>query len=100
MAAETPAHAPLRLAGRIAAVLIAVGFVALLAYGLVTKSPDRTVDDGLRTSGSVAAPALHQPVLQRGDLGAPLEARVGAVLAGRRVSLTQLRGNSRQPGSQ
>ena len=92
MAAETPAHAPLRLAGRIAAVLIAVGFVALLAYGLVTKSPDRTVDDGLRTSGSVAAPALHQPVLQRGDLGAPLEARVGAVLAGRRVSLTQLRG--------
>ena len=56
MAAEAPERSPLRLAGRIAAALIGVAFVALLAYGLVTKSPDRTVDDGLRKSGSVAAP--------------------------------------------
>ena len=69
MAAEAPQRSPLRLAGRIAAALIGVAFVALLAYGLVTKSPDRTVDDGLRKSGSVAAPALNQPVLERGDLG-------------------------------
>jgi cytochrome c biogenesis protein CcmG, thiol:disulfide interchange protein DsbE len=92
MAAEAPERSPLRLAGRIAAALIGVAFVALLAYGLVTKSPDRTVDEGLRKSGSVAAPALSQPVLQRGDLGEPLGSRVGRVLGGPRVSLAQLRG--------
>jgi cytochrome c biogenesis protein CcmG, thiol:disulfide interchange protein DsbE len=92
VAAEAPERSPLRLAGRIAAVLIGAAFVALLAYGLVTKSPDRTVDEGLRNSGSVAAPALAQPVLERGDLGAPLRARLGTVFAGRRVALAQLRG--------
>jgi cytochrome c biogenesis protein CcmG/thiol:disulfide interchange protein DsbE len=92
MPAEAPERSPLRLAGRIAAVLIGAAFVALLAYGLLTKSPDRTVDDGLRGSGSVAAPALDQPVLQRGDLGPSLQPRVGSVLADQRVSLTQLRG--------
>ena len=87
MAAEAPERSPLRLAGRIAAALVGVAFVALLAYGLVTKSPDRTVDDGLRTSGSVATPALNQPVLERGDLGTPLRSRVGAVFARPRVAL-------------
>ena len=92
MAAEAPERSPLRLVGRIAAALIGVAFVALLAYGLVTKSPDRTVDDGLRKTGSVAAPALSQPVLERGDLGEPLRSRVGGVLSAPRVSLGQLRG--------
>jgi cytochrome c biogenesis protein CcmG, thiol:disulfide interchange protein DsbE len=92
VAAEAPERSPLRLAGRIAAVLVAAAFVALLAYGLITKSPDRTVDDGLRAAGSVAAPALDQPVLDRGDLGQPLQARVGPVLARHHVSLAQLRG--------
>ena len=85
MAAEAPERSPLRLAARIAAALLGVAFVALLAYGLVTKSPDRTVDDGLRKSGSVAAPALNQPVLERGDLGEPLRSRLGSVFASRRV---------------
>ena len=92
MAAEAPERSPLRLVGRIAAALIGVAFVALLAYGLVTKSPDRTVDDGLRKTGSVTAPALSQPVLERGDLGEPLRSRVGGVLSAPRVSLGQLRG--------
>ncbi|HEV7460917.1 MAG TPA: TlpA disulfide reductase family protein [Solirubrobacteraceae bacterium] len=92
MAAEAPERSPLRLVGRIAAALIGVAFVALLAYGLATKSPDRTVDDGLRASGSVGAPALNQPVLERGDLGAPLRSRVGSAFAGGHVSLAQLRG--------
>jgi len=89
---EAPERSPLRLAGRIAAVLVGTAFVGLLAYGLIAKSPDRTVDDGLRKSGSVAAPTLDQPVLQRGALGEPLQARVGGALAGPRVSLAQLRG--------
>jgi hypothetical protein len=92
VAAEAPERSPLRLAARIAAALLGVAFVALLAYGLVTKSPDRTVDDGLRKSGFVAAPALNQPVLERGDLGEPLRSRLGSVFASPRVSLPQLRG--------
>jgi cytochrome c biogenesis protein CcmG/thiol:disulfide interchange protein DsbE len=92
VAAEAPARSPLRLAGRIAAALLGFAFVALLAYGLVTKSPDRTVDDGLRKSGSVSAPALNQPVLERGDLGEPLRSRVGSAFARGRVSLARLRG--------
>jgi cytochrome c biogenesis protein CcmG/thiol:disulfide interchange protein DsbE len=92
VAAEAPERSPLRLAGRIAAALIGFAFVALLAYGLVTKSPDRTVDDGLRKSGSVSAPALNQPVLERGELGERLRFRVGSAFAGRPVSLAQLRG--------
>jgi cytochrome c biogenesis protein CcmG, thiol:disulfide interchange protein DsbE len=92
VAAEAPERSPLRLAGRIAAALIGFAFVALLAYGLVTKSPDRTVDDGLRKSGSVSAPALNQPVLERGDLGEPLRSRVGSAFARRSVSLARLRG--------
>src|SRR5256714_14435518 len=82
VAAEAPERSPLRLAGRIAAALVGVAFVALLAYGLVTKSPDRTVDDGLRKSGSVAAPALNQPALERGVLGGTLPSRVRNVLSG------------------
>jgi cytochrome c biogenesis protein CcmG/thiol:disulfide interchange protein DsbE len=92
VAAEAPERSPLRLAGRIAAALVGAAFVALLAYGLATKSPDRTVDDGLRKSGSVAAPALNQPVLERGELGEPLQTRLGSVFAGRTVALEQLRG--------
>jgi hypothetical protein len=90
--AEAPEHSPLRLAGRIVAALMGAAFVLLLVYGLLTKSTDRTVDDGLRKSGSVAAPALNQPVLERGDLGQPLRARLGNVFAGRTVALAQLRG--------
>jgi cytochrome c biogenesis protein CcmG/thiol:disulfide interchange protein DsbE len=92
VAAEAPERSPLRLAGRIAAALVGAAFVALLVYGLATKSPDRTVDDGLRKSGSVAAPALNQPVLERGELGEPLQTRLGSVFAGRTVALQQLRG--------
>src|SRR2546430_324817 len=92
VAAEAPQRPPPRPAGRIVAALIGVAFVALLAYGLVTKSPDGRVDDGLRAWGSVAAPALSQPVLERGALGEPLQSRVGNALAGRSVRLAQLRG--------
>ena len=36
-----------------------VGFVALLAYGLTTKAPDRTIDDALSRGQAVAPPGFE-----------------------------------------
>jgi cytochrome c biogenesis protein CcmG/thiol:disulfide interchange protein DsbE len=91
MAAEPhPAieRSPLRYAGRAVAALLAVGFIALLAYGLLTKSANTTIDDSLAKSRPVPAPAVDLPVLQPGDQAA----RLAPALADGRVSLGELRG--------
>ncbi len=92
--ASTPAEArgPLRLAGRAIAVVIAVAFVALLAYGLLSKATNHSIDQGIKRSGSAPAPTLELPVLERGSLGPPLDTRVGPALRSRRLALSQLRG--------
>jgi cytochrome c biogenesis protein CcmG/thiol:disulfide interchange protein DsbE len=82
----------LRLAGRGLAVVIAILFVLLLAYGLLSRATDDSIDRGLKRSGSAPAPALELPVLERGSLGPSLEARVGPALAGPRFALSRLRG--------
>ncbi len=88
MATEAPApsdaRGPLRLVGRIVAVAIAVLFVALLIYGLLSKATNDTIDE--------PAPALELPVLDRGSLGPVLGARVGPALAGPQLSLSELHG--------
>ena len=96
MATEAPAptesRGPLRLVGRVVAVAIAVLFVALLVYGLLSKATNDTIDDGLRRSRSAPAPALALPVLDRGSLGPVLGARVGPTLAAPGLTLSELRG--------
>ena len=96
MATEAPApseaRGPLRLVGRVVAVAVAVLFVALLAYGLLSKAPDDSIDQGLKRSGSAAAPGVELPVLERGSLGPALSARVGPALARSRLNLSELRG--------
>ena len=96
MATEAPAptesRGPLRLVGRVVAVAIAVLFVALLVYGLLSKATNDTIDDGLRRSHSAPAPALALPVLDRGSLGPVLGARVGPTLAAPGLTLSELRG--------
>jgi cytochrome c biogenesis protein CcmG, thiol:disulfide interchange protein DsbE len=89
-----PAASPgrLRLVLRAAAVLAAVAFLALLAYGVLTESEDTSVDDRLRREGSAPAPGLDLRVLERGDPGPPLAARLGPALADGRLSLRELRG--------
>jgi cytochrome c biogenesis protein CcmG, thiol:disulfide interchange protein DsbE len=37
---------------------LAVGFVALLVYGLTTSAPDRTIDDALSKGEAIAAPGF------------------------------------------
>lgn len=66
--------------------------VALLAYGVLAKSPDTSIDDGLTSGKPKAAPGFDLRVLARGSLG-PLERRLAPPLANGRVDLEELRGN-------
>jgi cytochrome c biogenesis protein CcmG, thiol:disulfide interchange protein DsbE len=74
--------------------LLAVGlFVALLAYGLLTKAPRDTIDTSLGKAEAAPAPGFDLPVLQRGQLGRPLGRRLASALADGHVSVQELRGN-------
>jgi len=87
----TAKRGPLRYAGRAAAVVLAAGFVGLLAYGLVTKSGDTAIDDSLSQARPIQAPPVDLPVLVRPS-GAPAARRPAAAAADGRVSLRELRG--------
>ncbi|HEY8866184.1 MAG TPA: TlpA disulfide reductase family protein [Solirubrobacteraceae bacterium] len=82
-------RSPLRYAGRAVAALLAAGFIALLAYGLLTKATNTTIDDSLAKSKPVAAPSIDLPVLQRGSAASQIGARA---FADGKISLRELRG--------
>ena len=64
-------RSPGRRALRIAGVLAAVAFVALLAYGLTTKATNSTIDDALSRGEAVSAPGFTLSKLADGrDAGA------------------------------
>jgi cytochrome c biogenesis protein CcmG, thiol:disulfide interchange protein DsbE len=77
--------------GRGIAVLVAVSFVALLAYGLATKSSDTRIDDALADGRPIAAPGFHLDVLQPGDVGK--DRRLARATSDGRLSLRELRGS-------
>jgi cytochrome c biogenesis protein CcmG/thiol:disulfide interchange protein DsbE len=79
-------------AGRAVAVLVLAMFIALLVYGLSTKSPRTDIDDALARAEPVPAPDFELPVLERGSLGPVLERRLRGALADRRVAVEELRG--------
>ena len=82
-------RSPARRVLRIAGVLAAVAFVALLAYGLTTKATNSTIDDALSRGESVAAPGFTLSSLAEGrDAG---DAWAKAASDGD-VSLSELRG--------
>jgi cytochrome c biogenesis protein CcmG, thiol:disulfide interchange protein DsbE len=82
-------RSPARRALRIAGVLAAVAFVALLAYGLTTKATNSTIDDALSRGESVVAPGFTLSSLAEGrDAG---DAWAKAASDGD-VSLSELRG--------
>lgn len=89
--ADMGAARGLRWFGRAVAIAVAVSFVALLAYGLATKSDDTRIDDALADGRPIAAPAFDLDVLQRGD--APAGSRLAAALADGKLSLRELRGS-------
>ena len=91
-----PAESPLARSGlgsllRGFVVLALVGFIALLAYGVVAQAPDTTIDDALARSETTAAPGFALASLQRGQPGA-LGSRWDRAAADDRVDLGELRG--------
>ena len=80
----------LRNAGRVAAAVVAAAFLALLAYGIVTKSSDTSIDDSIRSGRAIAAPGLDLPVLVPGQGTSP---RLRAAEADGRLRLAELRGS-------
>ena len=74
------------------AVLLVGLFVALLAWGLLTKAPDDRVDQALARGESSPPPELSLPVLERGRLGPRLSHSLARALADRRIDVQELRG--------
>lgn len=91
-AVDPPRRGRLRYAGRITAVVAAGLFIGLLAYGVLTRPQDTTIDDRLARSETAPAPAFDLPILERGVLGPVLARRLAPALADGRVSLQELRG--------
>jgi cytochrome c biogenesis protein CcmG/thiol:disulfide interchange protein DsbE len=82
-------RSPARRALRIAGVLAAVAFVALLAYGLTSKATNSTIDDALSRGETVPAPGFTLSKLADGRDGGAAWARAAA---DGDVSLRELRG--------
>jgi cytochrome c biogenesis protein CcmG/thiol:disulfide interchange protein DsbE len=82
----------LGIAARAVAVLVLAAFIALLVYGLSTKSPRTDIDEALARAEPVPAPDFELPVLERGSLGPLLERRLRPALADGRVAVDELQG--------
>lgn len=77
---------------RVLGILAAVGFVLLLVFGLVAKSPNTSIDDALAKANAIAAPGFTLDVLERGRPPARLRGVSARATADGRVSLSELRG--------
>jgi cytochrome c biogenesis protein CcmG, thiol:disulfide interchange protein DsbE len=82
-------RSPLRRALRIAGVLAAVAFVALLVYGLTSKATNSTIDNALSRGESVPAPGFTLSELAGGKQTGAAWARAAG---DGKVSLDELRG--------
>ncbi|MFP5361559.1 MAG: TlpA family protein disulfide reductase [Thermoleophilia bacterium] len=81
---------PLRFAGRVVAFALAAGLVALLAYGLLARAPDTTIDDALANASPVPAPGFSLEALIAGSR--PKNLAFARAQADDRVDLRELRG--------
>lgn len=69
-----------------------LGFLALLAYGLVRKAPDTSIADSLAAGKLAEASGFDLEVLEPGRPGGRLEAAVERAAANGRIALGELRG--------
>lgn len=79
-------------AGRLVVFALVAGFLALLAYGLISKGSDDRIDEAIASGRSAAAPGFSLEVLARGDLPPRLAHPLGPAVARDRLSLALLRG--------
>ena len=73
-------------------VTVGVLFAGLLAYGLISRAPDSTIDDALANGRPVDAPGYRLEVLRRGTLGSAIERRVRGALSDGWLETRELRG--------
>jgi cytochrome c biogenesis protein CcmG, thiol:disulfide interchange protein DsbE len=83
---------PLRFLAPAVGLAAAAALVALLAYGVIARNPDTTIDDSLARNEPIAAPSYRLAVLRRGNLGAGLQRKLSPALADGRVEDSELRG--------
>jgi cytochrome c biogenesis protein CcmG, thiol:disulfide interchange protein DsbE len=76
---------------RLLGLLAVIGFVAVLVYGVLGRSPDTTIDDALARREAVPAPGFALDVLTAGDPG-PLAGVWQRAAGDGRVNLRELRG--------
>lgn len=77
---------------RAVAILAILALVGLLAYGLLSKGANTSVDQSLAEGTAPLAPGFDDEVLDRGTLSETLRRRIGPALADGELSLTELRG--------
>jgi cytochrome c biogenesis protein CcmG, thiol:disulfide interchange protein DsbE len=77
---------------RLVLVGVAALFVALLAYGVLSKAPDGAIDESLARGEPAAAPGFELPVLKQGRPGKELAPVVERAVVDGSVSLEELRG--------
>jgi cytochrome c biogenesis protein CcmG, thiol:disulfide interchange protein DsbE len=78
--------------GRFITVGLIALFVALLAYGVLSKPADTTIDSSLADATAPAAPGFELNLLQEGRPGPRLERRLGRATVDGRLALGELRG--------
>lgn len=76
----------------IAAMTLLGLFIALLAYGLLSKSADTTIDSSLAEAKAPTAPGFELEVLEHGAVGARLQRTVERSTSDGNLSLAELRG--------
>lgn len=72
--------------------VLGVGFVALLVYGLLAQAPERGIDDQLAKSRPAPAPGFELAALADGRPGARLAAVWKRAARDKKVNLDELRG--------
>lgn len=77
---------------RVAAIVAAVLFVALLAFGLVTSGSSTAIDDSLARGEAAVAPGFSLPVLEGGELPRALGRQLNDAFSDGELGLDELRG--------
>jgi cytochrome c biogenesis protein CcmG/thiol:disulfide interchange protein DsbE len=77
---------------RAGAIVVVGFFLALLAFGLVKKSPNERIDEALSQARAPRPPDFELPLLQPGELGPRLAAQLRGSLTDERISAAELRG--------
>jgi cytochrome c biogenesis protein CcmG/thiol:disulfide interchange protein DsbE len=85
---------PLRYVIRLLGFSAPVLLIGLLAYGVISTSPDTRVDDSLARGQAVSAPSFKLAVLQRGTLGPAMTRALAPALSDRELGLEELRGTA------